>query len=358
MHTFLLQRSLQTFCPPLMLSNLFGKRRAFLLVARAVLHLLHQRVSVRPFTAQLLNLLAQLLGLRLIVRHKPLKQLDQPRARGRAAAATLVKLLLARILRRKTDGLRAPQNLAFQLLVLALEFAALLAQAILQHLVLLRGEQLAEDALARCRVGREQLTKLALRQHDDLLELVRIDAQQLFHLHVHLAHAADATPVRELDLRVRRLFRGAFAALLSTLVIGIALYAIGLPAIGELQLNERFACRIGEIAAQTCGRPGTVSAVAACLAEQREADGVEDHGFARARVAAHQVHTRAAKRPKVDFRLARIRSERGHGQLQRLHCAPSSCPSGPFAAESSTFAISLRAKSCCSSSRELPTWLS
>ena len=188
------------------------------------------------------------------------------------------------------DVLRVPQNLAFQLFVLALEFATLLAQAILQHLVLLRGKQLAENALARCRVGRQQLAELALRQHDDLLELVRINAQQLFHLHVHLAHAADAAPVGQLDLGVRRLFRGAFAALLSPLVIGIALYAIGLPAIGELQLNERFACRIGEIAAQTCGRTGSVSTVAACLTEQREADGVEDHSFARASVTAHQVH--------------------------------------------------------------------
>ena len=228
----------------------------------------------------------------------------------------------------------------------------------MQHLVLLRGEQFAEDALTRCRVGREQLAELSLRQHDDLLELVRIDAQQLFHLHVHLAHAADAAPVGQLDLSVRRLFRSAFAALLSPLVIGIALYAIGLPAVRELQLNGRFACRIGEIAAQTCGRTGSVSTVAACLAEQREANGVEDHGFARARVTAHQVHARTPERPKVYFRLAGIRPEGGHGQLQRLHCAPSSCPSGPFAAESSTFAISLCAKSRCSSSRGLPTWLS
>ena len=338
-----------------MLNDFLDKRRAFLLVARAVLHLLHQRVSVSPFTAQPLNLLAQLLGLRLVTSHKPLEQLDQPRAHGRPAAATLVKFLLTRILRRKTDGLRTTQNLAFQLFVLSLEFSTLLAQAILQHLVLLRGKQFAEDALARCRVGRQQLAELSLRQHDDLLELVRIDAQQLFHLHVHLAHAADAAPVGQLDLGVRRLFRGAFAALLSPLVIGIALYAIGLPAVGELQFNERFACRIGEIAAQTCGRPGAVSTVAACLAEQREADGIEDHGFARARVTAHQVHARAPKRSKVDFRLAGIRSEGGHDQLQRLHCAPSSCPSGPFATESSTFAISLRAKSRCSSSRGLPT---
>ena len=355
---FLLQLRLQTFRPPLVLNDFLGERRAFLLVARAVLHLLHQRVSVCPFTAQLLNLTAQLLGLRLVASHKPLKQLDQPRAHGRAAAATLVKFLLTRILRRKTDGLRTTQNLAFQLFVLALEFAALLAQAILQHLVLLRGKQFAEDALARCRVGRQQLAELPLRQHDDLLKLVRIDAQQLFHLHVHLAHAADAAPVGQLDLGIRRLFCGAFAALLRALVIGITLYAIGLPAVRELQLNGRFACRIGEIAAQTRGRTGSVSTVAACLAEQREANGVEDHGFARARVTAHQVHARTPERPKVDFRLGGIRPEGGHGQLQRLHCAPSSCPSGPFAADSSTFAISLCAKSRCSSSRELPTWLS
>ena len=355
---FLLQLRLQTFRPPLVLNDFLGERRTFLLVARAVLHLLHQRVSVCPFTAQLLNLLVQLLGLHLVASHKPLEQLDQPCSHGRPAATTLVKLLLARILRRKTDGLRAPQNIAFQLFVLALELATLLAQAILQHLVLLRGKQFAEDALTRCRVRCQQLAELSLRQHDDLLELVRIDAQQLFHLHVHLAHAADAAPVGQLDLSVRRLFRSAFAALLSPLVIGIALYAIGLPAVRELQLNERFACRIGEIAAQTCGRTGSVSTVAACLAEQREANGVEDHGFARARVTAHQVHARAPKRPKVDFRLGGIRPEGGHGQLQRLHCAPSSCPSGPFAAESSTFAISLCAKLRCSSSKELPTWLS
>ena len=355
---FLLQRRLQPFRPPLVLNDFLGKRRTFPLVARTILHLLHQRVCVGPFTTQLLNLLVQLLGLRLVASHKPLEQLDQPCSHGRPTATTLVKLLLARILRRKADGLRATQNVAFQLLVLALEFAALLAQAILQHLVLLRGEQLAENALARCRVGREQLAELPLRQHDDLLELVRINTQQLFHLHVHLANAADAAPIGQLDFSVRRLFRGAFAALLSPLVIGIALYTIGLPAVRELQLNERFACRIGEIAAQTCRRTGAVSAIAACLAEQSEANGVEDHGFACACIAAHQVHARAPKRPKVDFRLAGIRSEGGHGQLQRLHCAPSSCPSGPFAAESSTFAISLRAKPRCSSSRGLPTWLS
>ena len=103
---FLLQRRLQTFRPLLVLNDFLGKRPAFPLVARAVLHLLHQRVSVCPFTAQLLNLLAQLLGLRFVAIHKPLKQLDQPRAHGRPAAATLVKFLLARILRRKTDGLR------------------------------------------------------------------------------------------------------------------------------------------------------------------------------------------------------------------------------------------------------------
>ena len=53
------------------------------------------------------------------------------------------------------------------------------AQHPLDRLVRLRAEQLPEDLLASLRVRREQLPESALRQHDDLPELIGLEADEL-----------------------------------------------------------------------------------------------------------------------------------------------------------------------------------
>ena len=302
-----------------------------------------QTISFSPLVAQRLGFPVQALQLRTVSAQQALKQLGKPIAQRRSSADTFRQFLLTRVFGRERNRSGTRNNLALQRLVFALELAALLAQPFLQPLMLLRGEQLAEDALARSRVGGKQFAELPLRQHNNLLELACINAKQLFDFGCYLANTADAAPAGKFYLGIRRFLRGAFSAQLCALIIGIALHAIRLPAIQKLQLNERFTCWVSIIATQARRAARPVFAVAACFTEQREANGVENHGFARTRVAAHQVHARRAKRAEIDDRFICVRAKRGHRQLQRPHFAPPSCPSSPFATSCSTPAITLRA---------------
>ena len=306
--------------------KLSGKRIPLLFQRGLLRRLRKRRLRVGPALAQRIHARLKLGAERLVRGVACAQCLQQPLAHARALAQLVGKLLRTRVVRRERSLARDGRNLGLQLLVFAFQLAGGLAELLLQILEALRAEQLAKDGLARGRVGREQGAEFTLREHDDLLELPRVNAEQLLDVRVDGACAGDAAAVGQRELGVGRLVREAVPALLRPFVVRVALDHEGFAAIRKRQLNIGARVRCGEIAAQgRCG-PGAVFAVAARLAEQREGNGVEDHGLARAGVAADQVYARNSQLREIDDGLPRVGAEGGKRQGERPHRAsPPSC---------------------------------
>ena len=188
-----------------------------------------------------------------------------------------------------------------------------------------------------------------------MLELLAIDAEQLLHPIVHVAHARHEGAVGKLHLGRSILLGLSLATLFRTQIIGAARNPVAFASVGEFQLDESASRIICIIAAQARGRAGSVLGVTARLAEQREAYGVEDHRLARTGVTAYQVHAGCTQRLEIDFRLASIRTECAQSQLQGPHRAPPSAPSAPRPSAASTVRTALATISACSSSIGFPT---
>lgn len=229
-------------------------------------------------------------------------------------------------------GQIAPRLLADieQPLAVALDRLAQLAgargEAFLQPPVQLRAEQPPQDLFLILRVGGEQLAELALRQHDDLDELVPRQADELLQPRVHLL---DVEPVDRRSLAVRRqlvqLGLAAGLALVARPAVGhLAEHAVA-PTLGlEHELHRRRLVVAREMAAQ---QPRLRAVLAARRAVEGVAERVEDGRLARAGLAGDDEQPSAAQLLEVDRLLVAIGPEGRHAQSNRPHPAASSPPS-------------------------------
>ena len=212
----------------------------------------------------------------------------------------------------------APGRLAqpgLQLAALPVERSRLFLEPVLQRLIPLRVENLAEDGLALVRLGEQQLSKLPLRDHRDARKLLPVHADDVRHGGGHVARLGDDAAVRHRQLGVRLLHGRTRSARFRARVFGVAAHGVGPAAVCEGQLHERRRLGRGVFAAQH----GALAALAARLAVERVGDRVKDSRLAGARVTGDEVEPGRAERRKVYGRLPGVRAEGGHGQVQRSH---------------------------------------
>ena len=195
------------------------------------------------------------------------------------------------------------------------EVPRLALERLLQILIQLGLKNVPEDLLPVLRGREQQAQEIALRDHRDLHELLAVYSHDLMDRAVdvvQLCHDA-AVGIAKFgfcDLRDRPL-PPQFGPFISR----AALYGIGLSRIGKLQLHLRGGAVFRVFGAEH----GCVAVLAAGLAVQRERDRVEDRRLARAGIAGDEIQAAVAEIADVQYRLFRVRSERGHRQFQRSH---------------------------------------
>ena len=190
----------------------------------------------------------------------------------------------------------------------------------------LRAEQLLEDGASPLRVGGEELAELALRQHDDLAELVGRHADQLLHLGVDSIDApAGSGDVRAVwsdlpDGGAGLDRNGAvFAALCRALLHGGALdaEAPGGVAGPEFELKRDLGQHLGLGVVAT--QVGSIAFAPGTHAVQGEADGVKDGGLAGPDRPLDEEERPLTKLGEVNRRLVGEGAEGGGGQGDRAH---------------------------------------
>ena len=172
-----------------------------------------------------------------------------------------------------------------------------------------------EDLPSRFAVGQQQTEEFPLREHTELFELGVIEPQQGGDFGGDLCGLGYGPPVRQEELRLRRLMDQPFPPFFGTALFGPAGNGIDLPPVGEGERDLRAGFRRGEIAAQAA----VFAVFPAGFPKQRIGNAVEQGGFARSRVPGDEKQAGRAERCKVDRAEARVRTERGQFQPQRLH---------------------------------------
>ena len=251
--------------------------------------------------------------LRLIKPHHSIHQLQ----RLASAAPELLlppqrqlgRLLRISIAAYAAEELRRPP---LQLLAFLIFIQRLTLQPLLQALVELRMEQLAEDFAAFICIRIEEFAELSLRNHGDLRKLLIIQSQQLLHRPVHLARLGHRlTRIGIAQLCRRTLQRQAAAALGRTLILGVTPHDILLPTQAEGKLHERRHISSRILAAQH----RSLTRTAARLAVQRVAQRIKDNRLACARIACNQVQPLLPQTRKIYLRPSGIRAEGTQHQL-------------------------------------------
>ena len=251
--------------------------------------------------------------LRLIKPHHSIHQLQ----RLACAAPELLlppqrqlgRLLRISIAAYAAEELRRPP---LQLLAFLIFIQRLTLQPLLQALVELRMEQLAEDFAAFICIRIEKFAELSLRNHGDLRKLLIIQSQQLLHRPVHLARFRHRlTRIGIAQLCRRTLQRQAAAALGRTQILGVTPHDILLPTQAEGKLHERRHIGSRILAAQH----RSLTRTAARLAVQRVAQRIKDNRLACTRIACNQVQPLLPQTRKIYLRPAGIRAEGTQHQL-------------------------------------------
>ena len=216
-------------------------------------------------------------------------------------------------------------------------------QTVLQHLIAVRLEDLAEYLLPVLCFRCQQLEKFALRDHGDLRKLAAVEADDLRQFCVDLFRLVEHAVVRQMQLRLGSLLCHFAAASGRALVFRVSSDGIDLSAAGKRHFDEgrRFGRRI------LGTEHGCIAVRATRRVVQRIGDRVEDRGLACARIAGDQVQTLLAQLFQIDLGVSGIRAECGQRKFQRSHLS-----------SSQMLAISLSANACCSSLIGVPFWLS
>ena len=277
---------------------------------------------------QLAPLRLRLLGQRRTLRGQLLHILRQRRQRRVQPVQQLLRPVGGFCQRRKRCAGQVDQPgrvriARHRLLARLLRLRKALAQAAAELLVDLRAEYAPEDLRPVLALGVEDAQKVALGDHADLRELVLVQPDQRPHRRRHrrgLDH--HLTGIQTGQLRVVLLFHDAAAPPRRALVVGIPAQQIRAPRMLERQFHIGLRVRRGEVAAKGARRAPLPSA--AGHAVQRECDGVEHRGLARARVAGHQKQPAAAQPAKIHLLHARKRAKPADLQLQGPHAFPSS----------------------------------
>ena len=187
----------------------------------------------------------------------------------------------------------------------------------LQLRILERAEQPLEQVAPLGGFGVENLQKIALRDHHGLRELVAGQPDQILHALRDFIQSRPALAGVGLKLRRVLAHDHAVAALAGAGVFGIAAQTVVVPSVAERQLHPRILRLGGVVRAE--GLRGAAILAARGFAVQREADGVENRGLARAGVAGDQEQAVLTQLFKIDLRRAGVRAKGAHRQLQRLH---------------------------------------
>ena len=219
-------------------------------------------------------------------------------------------------------------------LALLLQPPGLALEPVLEHHVVPRPEQLAEDLLPRPGVRQQELEEVALGDHGDLGELVAVQPDQRDDGAVHLPALRDHTAVRQVQLRLRPLGGGAAAALGGADVLRAAADGVGLAPVGEDECNVGRRLRPGVLGAEH----GRIARRAAGRAVERVGDRVEEGGLPCPGVARDQVQPLPPEPFQLQHGLTGVRPEGGQRQSQRSHGSPSQISS-----------ISPRTKARCAS---------
>ena len=346
-----------------------GKRALTRLLLR-LLRLLGGKRRFRLFGLPVLHLLLFPICLECFAHLSSLVRLDKPRIDRTDLLLQHLKLPCAgRILRfvavnerfEQLHGLRKREFLLLRLLRLFAEHITLRAddaadillyararrltfavkrvravlQAVLQHLVAVRLEDLAEYLLPVLCFRCQQLEKFALRDHGDLRKLAAVEADDPHEGCVDLFRLVEhAAAVRQMQLRLGSLPCHFAAASGRALVFRVSSDGINLSAAGKCHFDEgrRFGRRI------LGAEHGRIAVRAARRVVQRIGDRVEDRGLACARIAGDQVQTLLTQLFQIDLGVSGIRAECGQRKFQRSHFS-----------SSQMLAISLSANACCSS---------
>ena len=201
------------------------------------------------------------------------------------------------------------------------DFRGLLLQLVLELLVDFRVKEDLHDLLARARVGHEEAAELALRQQDDLAELLALKAEQPHNARLHLAVARpglhDSAVFQPLKHDFRRLPREPRAALGLAHVLWIAPDVPVRVAHAERQVNIRIDLRPRLAIAQHARR----ARLRRRLAVERIANGIKDARLARARRPVNQEERLLRKDGEIETDFFLVRPEGTDGQDFWLHFA-------------------------------------
>ena len=181
-------------------------------------------------------------------------------------------------------------------------------------------ENPAENLLPGGCAGEEQVAELPLGNHGDLRVLVAADPQDFRDFFVDgLYLGDDLRTVRQLQFGLG-LFRGCSAAAQCWSQVGrIASDPVVFAVVKENHLHIGGGVRRGVAGAEG----GNIPDISAGLAEQGEADGVENGGFARSGLAGDDKKPLFTKAGEVYFGFSGVGAEGGEGELQRSHASSS-----------------------------------
>ena len=231
------------------------------------------------------------------------------------------------------------------LLPLAGEGGVLGLQPLLETLVGLGAEQLAEDLAPLLGGGVEQPGELPLGDHGDLGELVVVQPDDVHHGGGDVLGPGDGRTAVGVGEAGVGLFGGeALAPGFRAEVFGVAADGAALSPHLEFQLHEGGGAGLGVLAAEH----GPFPDAAAGMVVEGVGDGVEEGGLARAGVAGDEVEPASAQLGEVQNGLGGIRPEGRQGQFQGSHA-------------SSSFQMSSMSdwqNAACSSERGWPFWAS
>ncbi len=270
------------------------------------------------------------------------EQLHGLRERERALLR-LLRLFAQHVLLGADDAADVLLHARARRLALAVQRVRAVLQAVLQHLIIARLENLAEYLLPVLGVRRQQLEEFALRDHGDLRELIAVEADDLRQFRVHLLRLVEHAAVRQMQLRFGLLLGHFAAALGRTLVFRISLDGVDLSAAGKRHFDVGRRFRRSVLGTEH----GGIAVRAARRIVQRVRDRVENCRFTGARVTSDEVQALLSELFQFNFGVSGIRAERRQRQFQRSH-----------ASSLQMLVISLSANACCSSLIGAPFWLS
>ena len=203
-----------------------------------------------------------------------------------------------------------------------------LPQSVLQHLIKLCMKNFPKDFTALCRSGKQQLLKIALRDHCNLSKLMVIQTKQFCNCARYISAFIYRLPlIRINQFRIRFLGCIAVSPVLRTQIFRISLYCIILSAIRKNKFHIRTNAIPGILAAEhSCFAHFT-----ACFAVKRKRDRIENRCLSGSGISGNQI--KSCQRSKIQLRFSCVWSESTDGKSFWLHSF-SSC-------------ISFRTYACC-----------